>query len=393
MSHTDALAALRRLEIETPSWGYGNSGTRFHVYPWPGAARTVWERIADAALVHELTGCCPSVAIHVPWDRVEDWGELRRYAEERALRIGAVNPNLFGEDEYRLGSLCHPDPAVRRRALDHCLECIEIAKQVGSSVISLWLADGTNYPGQDDLRRRYALLSTALEQIYAALPEGTRLLVEYKFFEPAFYSTDLPDWGTAALVCRRLGPQAQVLVDTGHHPQGTNVEQIVALLLAEGLLGGFHFNNRKYADDDLIVGSIDPFELFRIMREIAAARSDPATAATAEAIAFMIDQSHNVEGKIDAMIQSVVNIQTAYAKALLVDGEQLAAAQREGDVLGAHRILMQAFETDVRPLLGDLRSELGLAPEPVEAFRAGGYAERLAEERGTSEVESAYERL
>ena len=394
MNRADVLTALGRLEIETPSWGYGNSGTRFHVYPWPGAARTVWERIDDAALVHELTGCCPSVAIHVPWDRVDDWSALRRHAEERGLRIGAVNPNLFGEDEYRLGSLCHPDASVRRRSLDHCLECIDIAQQVGSSLISLWLADGTNYPGQDDLRGRYGRLGTALEQIYSALPEeGTRLLVEYKFFEPAFYSTDLPDWGTASLVCRRLGPQAQVLVDTGHHPQGTNVEEIVALLLAEGLLGGFHFNNRKYADDDLIVGSIDPFELFRIMREIAAARSDPETAATAESIAFMIDQSHNVEGKIDAMIQSAVNIQTAYAKALLVDAEALTAAQREGDVLGAHRVLMEAFETDVRPFLAELRTSLGLAPDPVEAFRSSGHAERLAAERGTAGVESAYERL
>src|ERR671914_419225 len=393
MNQEDVLAELRRLEIETPSWGYGNSGTRFHVYPWPGAARTVWERIADAALVHELTGCCPSVAIHVPWDRVEDWGQLRRYAEERGLRIGAVNPNLFGEDEYRLGSLCHPDPSVGRRALDHCRECIEIAGQVGSTVISLWLADGTNYPGQDDLRGRYGRLVIGLEQIYAALPEGMRLLVEYKFFEPAFYSTDLPDWGTAVLVCRRLGPQAQVLVDTGHHPQGTNIEQIVALLLAEGLLGGFHFNNRKYADDDLIVGSIDPFELFRIMREIAAARIDPGVAATADAVAFMIDQAHNIEGKIDAMIQSVVNIRTAYAKALLVDGERLAAAQQEGDVLAAHRVLVDAFETDVRPLLARLRSGQGLEPDPVEAFRVGGHAERLARERGTAGVESAYERL
>ena len=387
------LAELGSLEIETPSWGYGNSGTRFHVHPWPGAARTVHERLDDAALVHRLTGCCPSVAIHVPWDRVDDWGELRRYAEERGIRIGAVNPNLFGDDEYRLGSLCHPDGAVRQRALAHCLECIEIATEVGSSLLSLWLADGTNYPGQDDLRGRYGRLLSSLEDVYAALPDGMRLLVEYKFFEPAFYSTDLPDWGTAALACRRLGPQAQVLVDTGHHPQGTNVEQIVALLLAEGLLGGFHFNNRKYADDDLIVGSIDPFELFRIMREIAAARADPATAPTAEAVAFMIDQSHNIEGKIDAMIQSVVNIQTAYAKALLVDVERLAAAQQEGDVLGAHRVLLEAFETDVRPLLARQRGELGLDPDPVEAFRGGGHAERLARERGTVGVESAYERL
>jgi L-rhamnose isomerase/sugar isomerase len=220
-----------------------------------------------------------------------------------------------------------------------------------------------------------------------------RLLVEYKFFEPAFYSTDLPDWGTAALVCRKLGPQAQVLVDTGHHPSGTNVEQIVALLLAEGLLGGFHFNNRKYADDDLIVGSIDPFELFRIMLEIALGRSDTATAQTANAVAFMIDQSHNIEGKIDAMIQSVVNIQTAYAKALVVEQDRLETAQQQGDVLGAHRVLLEAFETDVRPLVGRLRSDLGLEPDPVEAFRSSGHAERLAQERGSASAESAYETI
>jgi L-rhamnose isomerase / sugar isomerase len=393
VTEAEALEHLRRLEIETPSWAYGNSGTRFHVYPWPGAARDAYERIADAALVHKLTGCCPSVAIHIPWDRVDDWHDLRAAAAEAGLRIGAVNPNLFGDDAYRLGSLGNPDPGVRRRALDHCLECISIAEQVGSTVLSLWLPDGTNYPGQDDLRGRFERLLPSLSDLYAALPAGMRLLVEYKFFEPAFYSTDLPDWGTAALVCRRLGAQAQVLVDTGHHPQGTNVEQIVAVLLAEGLLGGFHFNNRKYADDDLIVGSIDPFELFRIMREIAAARVDPRTAPTADAVAFMIDQSHNVEGKIDAMIQSVVNIQTAYAKALLVDAERLAAAQRAGDVLGAHRVLLEAFETDVRPLLARFRAELGLDEDPVEAFRGGGYSERLARERGTAAVSSAYETI
>src|SRR5689334_22697312 len=385
MTQSEALARLRQLEIETPSWGYGNSGTRFHVYPWPGAARTVHERITDAALVHRLTGCCPSVALHIPWDAVDDYGELRRFTEELGLRIGAINPNLFGDDDYRLGSICNPDSQVRAKALDHCRECVEIATEVGSSVISLWLADGTNYPGQDDLRERHARLASALEELYASLPPGMRLLVEYKFFEPAFYSTDLPDWGTAALLCRRLGPQAQVLVDTGHHPQGTNIEQIVAVLLAEGLLGGFHFNNRKYADDDLIVGAIDPFELFRIMREIALA-DEPGR------IAFMIDQSHNVEGKIDAMIQSVANIQTAYAKALLVDEERLGAAQRSGDVLGAHRVLLEAFETDVRPLLARLREELGIDKDPVEAFRRGGYAEQLARERGTASVESAYER-
>ena len=385
MDETAALERLRRLEIETPSWGYGNSGTRFHVYPWPGAARTVHERIDDAALVHRLTGCCPGIALHIPWDAVDDYGELRRYAEAQGIRIGAINPNLFGDDAYRLGSICHPDERVRARALAHCRECVEIAAETGSTVISLWLADGTNYPGQDDLRERRARLVAGLEELYASLPPGVRLLVEYKFFEPGFYSTDLPDWGTAALVCRRLGPQAQVLVDTGHHPLGTNVEQIVALLLAEGLLGGFHFNNRKYADDDLIVGAIDPFELFRIMREIAQA-DEP------DRIAFMIDQSHNVEGKIDAMIQSVVNIQTAYAKALLVDDDRLRAAQRAGDVLGAHRVLLDAFETDVRPLLARLRDELGIDPDPVEAFRRGGHGGRLARERGTTQVESAYER-
>jgi L-rhamnose isomerase / sugar isomerase len=386
MDEHQVPARLRELAIETPSWGYGNSGTRFHVYPWPGAARTVQERIADAALVHRLTGCCPSVALHIPWDATDDYGALRRYAESLGIRIGAINPNLFGSDEYRLGSFCHPDAAVRARALEHCLECIAIADEVGSSVISLWLADGTNYPGQDDLQGRFARLLDGLEELYASLSPGMRLLVEYKFFEPGFYSTDLPDWGTAALVCRRLGPQAQVLVDTGHHPQGTNVEQIVAILLADGLLGGFHFNNRKYADDDLIVGSIDPFELFRIMREIA--RVDDLGR-----VAFMIDQSHNIEGKIGAMIQSVANIQTAFAKALLVDEERLAGAQAEGDVLGAHRVVLEAFETDVRPLLARLRREAGVEEDPVEAFRAGGFAETLARERGVTSVESAYETL
>src|SRR5947207_2446454 len=346
----DRLAAL---EIETPSWGYGNSGTRFHVYPWPGAARTVWERIDDAALVHRLTGCCPSVALHIPWDRVDDWSALGDHVRERGIRIGAINPNLFGDDTYGLGSLCHPDPSVRRQALDHCLECVEIARELGSTIISLWLADGTSYAGQDDLRGRHARIFAGLKELYAELPQEQRLLVEYKFFEPAFYSTDIPDWGTAALICRRLGPQAQVLVDTGHHPQGTNIEQIVAVLLADGLLGGFHFNNRKYADDDLIVGSVDPFELFRIMREIALAQAEPSTA-------FMIDQSHNIEGKIDAMIQSVMNIQTAYAKALLVDESRLAAAQAGGDVLGAHRVVLDAFETDVRALLARLRAMVGV---------------------------------
>jgi L-rhamnose isomerase/sugar isomerase len=384
MDEERILERLARLEIETPSWGYGNSGTRFHVFPWPGAARNVEEKIADAALVHRLTGCCPRVALHIPWDAVDDYHELARYAATEGVGVGAINPNLFGEDQYRLGSLCHPDAHVREQAVRHCAECIDIAREVGSTDVSLWLADGTNYPGQDDLRARHERLVEGLGAVYALLPPGMRLLVEYKFFEPAFYSTDLPDWGTAALLCRRLGPQAQVLVDTGHHPQGTNIEQVVALLSAEGLLGGFHFNNRKYADDDLIVGSIDPFELFRIMREIA--RLD-----AVHSIAFMIDQSHNVEGKIGAMLQSVTNIQTAYAKALLVDENRLAAAQQAGDVLAAHGILCEAFETDVRPLLARYRKGLGLPEDPVAAFRAGGFAEQRTAERGIAAVESAYE--
>ncbi|HEX3290383.1 MAG TPA: L-rhamnose isomerase [Gaiella sp.] len=384
MDEHQLLTRLAALQIETPSWGYGNSGTRFHVYPWPGAARTVHERIADAALVHRLTGCCPSVALHIPWDAVDDYGALRRFAESEGVTLGAVNPNLFGADEYRLGSLCNPDAGVRAHALDHCRECVEIARSVGSTTLSLWVADGTNYPGQDDLGSRFARLLEALEQLYAELPDEMTLLVEYKFFEPGFYSTDVPDWGTAALLCRRLGPRAKVLVDTGHHPLGTNVEQIVALLLSDGLLGGFHFNNRKYADDDLIVGSIDPFELFRIMREIA--RAD-----AAEAVAFMIDQSHNVEGKIDAMVQSVMNIQTAYAKALTVDEDGLAAAQAAGDVLGAHRILLEAFENDVRPILARLRERAGVAADPVAAFRDGDYAATRSAERGVASVASAYE--
>ncbi len=375
------LVQLRQLEIETPSWAYGNSGTRFHVYPWPSAARTVYERIADAALVHRLTGACPTVAIHVTWDRVDNWSELAAFAESEGVRLGAINGNVFQSDEFRLGSFCHPEARVRRMAIDHCLQCIDIAKQVTSDVFTVWLADGTNYPGQDDMRERYRRLLEGFGELYAALPHGMRFLVEYKFFEPAFYSTDLPDWGTAVLLCRALGPQAQVLVDTGHHPLGTNVEQIVAILLEERLLGGFHFNNRKYADDDLIVGSIDPFELFRIMSEIVSSKHDPATATTADAIAYMIDQSHNVEGKIEAMIQSVVNIQTAYAKAMLVDRGSLRRAQLGGDVLGAHRVLTDAFETDVRPILQALRAKLGLPADPVEAYRSEGHEERLARER------------
>ena len=387
--NTDAiLTAIGQLSIETPSWGYADSGTRFKVFHWPGAAQTLREKLADAAQVHRVTGVCPSVAVHIPWDKENDWQAVKEYAGQLGLRIGAVNPNLFQEDEYRLGSLCHFDKGVRQRAIEHVIECIQIAQVVGSDVISLWLADGTNYPGQDDLRRRRQRLLDSLQAIYAALPDGMRLLIEYKFFEPAFYSTDLPDWGTSLLMAQKLGAQAEVLVDTGHHPQGTNIAQIVAQLLDEGRLGGFHFNDRKYADDDLIVGSLNPFELFCIFNEIIGASADGLT--KADRVAYMIDQSHNIEPKIEAMIQSVINVQTAYVKALLVDRPALRQAQDDGDVLGAYRVLQAAYETDARPLLSEFRARQGLDPDPIASFRASGYAEQVARERVADKVSGGY---
>jgi L-rhamnose isomerase/sugar isomerase len=382
------LESIQRFTVETPSWGYADSGTRFKVFHWPGAASTLREKLDDAAQVQRVTGICPGVAIHIPWDKVDDWQAVKEYAHSLGLRIGAVNPNLFQDDVYRFGSLCHFDRQVRQRAIDHVLECIQIAQEVGSDIISLWLADGTNYPGQDDLRSRRHRLLDSLRTIYAALPAGMRLLIEYKFFEPAFYSTDLPDWGTSLLMAQKLGPQADVLVDTGHHPQGTNIAQIVAQLLDEGRLGGFHFNDRRYADDDLIVGSNNPFELFCIFNEIVGAGSEGN--ANAGRIAYMIDQSHNIEPKIEAMIQSVVNIQTAYAKALLVDRAALRKAQESGDVLGGYRVLQEAYETDVRPMLAEFRIRQGRNPDPIADFRASGYAERVARERVGNAVGSGY---
>jgi len=384
----EVLEKIQSFRVETPSWGYGDSGTRFKVFHWPGAARNLREKLADAAMVQQVTGICPGVAIHIPWDLVDDWQAIKEYASELGVSLGAVNPNLFQAEPYRLGSLCHFDARVRRQAVEHMLECIQIAQEVGSDVISLWLADGTNYPGQDDLRRRRHRLLDSLQAIYAALPPGMRFLIEYKFFEPAFYSTDLPDWGTSLLMAQKLGPQAEVLVDTGHHPQGTNIAQIVAQLLDENRLGGFHFNDRKYADDDLIVGSLNPFELFCIFNEIVGAGFEGN--ANAERIAYMIDQSHNIEPKIEAMIQSVLNVQTAYAKALLVDRPALRDAQESGDVLGAYRVLQAAYETDVRPLLAEFRVRQGLNPDPIKAFRASGYAERVADERTAISASGGY---
>ena len=388
ISIDEVMARIEQFTIETPSWGYGNSGTRFKVFSWQGAARTLREKLADAAEVQKVTGICPTVAIHIPWDWEDDWHALNSYASGLGLRIGAVNPNLFQEAVYRFGSLCHFDPKVRQQAIAHVMECISISQAVGSDVLSLWLADGTNYPGQDDLRRRRHRLLDSLQAIYAALPASMRLLIEYKFFEPSFYSTDLPDWGTSLLMAQKLGPQADVLVDTGHHPQGTNIAQIVAQLLDEGRLGGFHFNDRKYADDDLIVGSLNPFELFCIFNEIVGASAEGN--ANASHIAYMIDQSHNIEPKIEAMIQSVLNIQIAYAKSLLVDRVALLQAQEVGDVLAAYRVLQTAYETDVRPLLADVRVRQGLEPDPIAAFRASGYAERVARERAAASASSGY---
>lgn len=385
----DAIVGkIQQFTVETPSWGYGDSGTRFKVFHWAGAARTLWEKLADAAEVNRVTGVCPSVALHIPWDSVEDWQEAKTYATELGLRLGAINPNLFQEDAYRLGSLCHVEKAVRQQAIDHVLACIQIAHEVGSDIISLWLADGTNYPGQDDLRRRRHRLLDSLQAIYAALPAGMRLLIEYKFFEPGFYSTDLPDWGTSLLMAQKLGPQAEVLVDTGHHAQGTNIAQIVAHLLDEERLGGFHFNDRRYADDDLIVGSQNPFDLFCIFNEIVGAQEEGN--ANARRIAYMIDQSHNIEPKIEAMIQSVLNVQMAYIKALLVDRQALRKAQEAGDVLESYRVLQTAYETDVRPLLAEFRIRQGIDPDPIAAFRTSGYAERVAAERYASGPSSGY---
>jgi L-rhamnose isomerase/sugar isomerase len=374
---------LKTQHIETPSWGYGNSGTRFKVFAWPGAARTVYEKVADAAYVHRLTGVAPSVALHIPWDQVDDWAALVQFAREQGVAIGAINPNVFQDDDYKLGSVCHPSPAVREMALGRLVECCDIMRQTGSHLLSLWFADGTNYPGQDSIRTRKQRMEHALAETYRHLPEGARMLIEYKFFEPAFYHTDLPDWGTAYAMALKLGEQAQVLVDTGHHAQGTNIAHIVTFLLDEGRLGGFHFNARRYADDDLIVGTHNPLHLFEIFVELVAAGERAAN------VAYMIDQSHNIEPKLEAMVLSVMNCQTAYAKALIVDYATLRERQQAGDVLGAHRVLMDAYETDVRPLLGQVHEEMGLHPDPLAAYRADDYAQRIAQERGAASVEGS----
>ncbi|MEW1867124.1 L-rhamnose isomerase [Streptomyces caelestis] len=368
-------AALKTQAVETPSWAYGNSGTRFKVFAQQGVPRTPQEKLDDAAQVHAFTGVAPTVALHIPWDKVEDYAALAEHAEDRGVKLGAINSNTFQDDDYRLGSICAPDPAVRRKAVDHLLECVDIMDATGSKDLKLWFADGTNYPGQDDIRARQDRLAEGLAEVYERLGDDQRMLLEYKFFEPAFYTTDVPDWGTAYAHCLKLGEKAQVVVDTGHHAPGTNIEFIVATLLREGKLGGFDFNSRFYADDDLMVGAADPFQLFRIMYEVI--RGGGFT----PEVAFMLDQCHNIEAKIPAIIRSVMNVQEATAKALLVDRDALVAAQRSGDVLEANAVLMDAYNTDVRPLLREVREEQGLDPDPIAAYRSSGWQEKIVAER------------
>ncbi|MFG2430649.1 L-rhamnose isomerase [Streptomyces sp. NPDC048590] len=378
MSDVSAVkAALKSQVIETPSWGYGNSGTRFKVFAQPGVPRDPFEKLADAAQVHTYTGVAPKVSLHIPWDRVDDYAALAGHAGDLGLRIGAINSNVFQDDDFKLGSVTHPDPKIRRKATDHLLECVDIMDATGSPDLKLWFSDGTNYPGQDDIVGRQDRLAEALAEVYERLGDDQRMLLEYKLFEPAFYTTDVPDWGTSYAHCLKLGPKAQVVVDTGHHAPGTNIEFIVAFLLREGKLGAFDFNSRFYADDDLMAGAADPFQLFRIMHEVAKNGGlEPGTN-----VNFMLDQCHNIEAKIPAVIRSVTNVQEATAKALLIDADALADAQRSGDVLAANGVLMDAFNTDVRPLLADVREELGLARDPFAAYLASGNQARIAADR------------
>jgi L-rhamnose isomerase/sugar isomerase len=370
----EALAGQR---IELPSWAFGNSGTRFKVFAQRGVPRTPHEKIADAAAVHRFTGVAPSVALHIPWDAVDDYAELAKFARDEGVSIGTINANVFQDDAYVLGSVCSPDPAVRRKAVDHLLQCVDIMDATGSRDLKLWFADGTNYPGQDSIRARQDRLAEALRETYDRLGPNQRVLLEYKLFEPAFYTTDVPDWGTAYAHCLELGERAQVVVDTGHHAPGTNIEFIVAVLLRAGKLGGFDFNSRFYADDDLMVGAADPFQLFRIMVEVV----HGGALAVDSGVAFMLDQCHNIEPKIPGQIRSVMNVQEATAKALLVDREALAAAQAAGDVLGANGVLMDAYNTDVRPLVASVREGMGLDPDPMGAYARSGYGERIAAQR------------
>ena len=376
------LDVLDRFRIQLPSWGFANTGTRFGTFLQPAAAMTAEEKFSDAAQVHALTGICPALALHVLWDLPEgpdDAGQIAQLAERYGIQPGAINPNLFQDQSYKFGSFGNPDPAIRSKALQHAQDSVEIGRRLKSRDISLWFADGSNYPGTANIRRRREWFAEGLQAVHAALDGGQRLLVEYKPFEPAFYHTDIADWGMAMLLARGAGPHARVLVDTGHHYLAQNIEQIVAWLLAEGMLGGFHFNDRRYADDDLTLGSIDPYQIFRIFHEILSFEWD--TGAPAD-IAYTIDQSHNLKGKIEAMIQTVTIAQELYAKAALVDHERLAAAQARAELVQAESILQDAFATDVRPAIREWRAGRGLPADPMQAFRESGYLERITAERG-----------
>lgn len=370
---------LESLAIELPSWAFGNSGTRFKVFGTPGTARTVQEKIADAATVHRLTGLAPTVALHIPWDTVPDYRELVRYAESLGVRLGTVNSNTFQDDDYKFGSLTHTDKRIRQKAIDHHLACLEIMESTGSRDLKIWLADGTNYPGQGDIRGRQDRLAESLATIYQHIGDEQRLVLEYKFFEPAVYMTDVPDWGTAYTQVSALGERAVVCLDTGHHAPGTNIELIVAQLLRLGKLGSFDFNSRFYADDDLIVGAADPFQLFRILFEVLRGGGlDPASG-----VALMLDQCHNIEDKIPGQLRSVLNVQEMAARAALVDHGALAAAQEAGDVLTANAVFMDAFYTDIRPRLAAWRAERGLPEDPMATYLDSGQQERLAAERAS----------
>ncbi len=363
--------------IELPSWAFGNSGTRFKVFSTPGTPRTIREKLSDAAKVHELTGLAPKVALHIPWDKVDDYAALRSYAAALGVELGTINSNTFQDDIYKFGSLTHVDESVRRKAIEHHFECIEIMSLTGSRDLKIWLADGTNYPGQGDLRGRQDRLADSLAQIYARIGPEQRLVLEYKFFEPAFYHTDVPDWGTSYAQVLALGERAMVCLDTGHHAPGTNIEFIVAQLLRLGKLGSFDFNSRFYADDDLIVGAADPFQLFRILFEVIRGGGYGPDSG----VAFMLDQCHNVEDKIPGQIRSVLNVQEMTARALLVDIEALTAAQQAGDVLGANAVVMDAFYTDVRPDLAAWRESRGLPADPVRAYTDSGYQKQIEADR------------
>jgi len=375
-----AVQALDSFQIEIPSWGFADTGTRFGKYTQAAAASTIEEKFADAAEVNRLTGVTPTMALHVLWDLpngIADVPEVQALEKTYGVRAGSINPNLFQDQEYKFGSLCNPSPVIREQAMGHVLDSIEIAKALGSSELTLWLPDGSNYPGTQSIRYRIGWLEEALRAVHDHLAPEQRLLIEYKPFEPAFYHTDIADWGMSSHLARVAGPQARVLVDTGHHLPAQNIEQIVAWLLHTGLLGGFHFNDRRYADDDLTLGSIDPYQIFRIFHEIHVAIDE----GRGGRIAFTVDQSHNLKGKIEATVQTVVTAQELWLKAALVDRKQLALFQQSCELVEAEEIFRGAFWSDVRPLAAAWREARGLPADPLAALRSGGYVECAARER------------